>query len=315
MTPTLLIVGATGNTGKACIRTVSEEAEGSGYRDYRIIGLTRDANSTASKELAKIPKVEMMEKNWSLIDADWLREHEIKRIFIAPFNTTTQFTDESLFHNYALEAGVEYVVRISTTKANVGPATPVYYGRQHWAIETMLEQPEFNAMQWTSLQPNVFTGVLKDPAVAWVKEYKETGKKTVFNTMLDGDNGVAVVDPNEVGIVAGKLLVQKDVSRHASQKYVVVGPSDISGKELVAIVEKYAKTTVDDVSYRDVSFVDGLKDYGYAENILPSLKTAPRSSWDGRCSLAAAPTSEGVKELYTPKNGALQEIEAALAAL
>jgi hypothetical protein len=41
---------------------------------------------------------------------------------MASHNGVTQFVDESLFLNYALEAEVEYAVRISTTTFAVGAA-------------------------------------------------------------------------------------------------------------------------------------------------------------------------------------------------
>ena len=49
------------------------------------------------------------------------------------------------------------MVRVSTTAQNVQPDTPIYYGRTHWAMEQLLSQPEYSSLQWTSLQPNVFT--------------------------------------------------------------------------------------------------------------------------------------------------------------
>jgi hypothetical protein len=43
----------------------------------------------------------------------------VKRAFIASLSEPTHFAEESTFLREALEAKVEYVVRISTTAANV----------------------------------------------------------------------------------------------------------------------------------------------------------------------------------------------------
>jgi uncharacterized protein YbjT (DUF2867 family) len=316
MAPSILVVGATGNTGRGVVQTLASLLGASKlFSKHRIIGLTRNTKGAAAQELARIPHVEMMQKNWTMINADWLREHQVQRLFIACPVSATQFTDESLFLNYALEAGVEYVVRISTTTSNVGPATAVFYGRNHWAVEVMLSQPEFSAMKWTSLQPNVFTSFFTPIVQGWLKKYRETGQKDPFKLTIDGDNGVAMIDPTEVGIIAAHLLALEDTSPHTSRKYVLVGPSNASGKQIVKLLEKHAGTTVDDVVFRDVSFIEHAKAAGTPENILASLTLAPRSGYDGGCSIEATPTSPEIMQLYAPKNGALDAIDAALAQL
>ncbi|KAL4909349.1 hypothetical protein BDW74DRAFT_174550 [Aspergillus multicolor] len=118
--PTFLIVGATGNT--------------------------RQAVTPAAQNLAKIPGAEVIQYNWTDITADWLREWHVVRAFITPHNGPNQFAEESAFHVAALNARVEYVVRISTTAPNVRPDSEAYYSRQHWAIETLLGSPEFSAL-------------------------------------------------------------------------------------------------------------------------------------------------------------------------
>lgn len=168
-------------------------------------------------------------------------------------------------------------------------------------------------MKWTSLRPNVFISVLAPVLQGWLKNYRETGKKTPLNLMLDGDHPVAIVDSCEVGVIAGHLLASEDASPHASKKYIIVGPQDATGKEMVKILEKHAKTTVDEVNYRDVSWLEQLKGTGYPEYLLPSLSTAPRSSFEGACSLKGSPTSPEVMKLYAPKNGVLDALDAALA--
>ncbi|OTA69255.1 hypothetical protein K449DRAFT_89278 [Hypoxylon sp. EC38] len=56
----------TGNTGKHVINGLSKLLEGS---QYRILGLTRSLDSPISKKLSALPRVEMLEKDWTQIDA------------------------------------------------------------------------------------------------------------------------------------------------------------------------------------------------------------------------------------------------------
>ena len=104
-------------------------------------GLALDEGSLSNpvaQQLSTLPAVVVLEQNWVEITADWLREHEVVRAFIASHNVPNQFAEEPTFHLAALRAGVQYVVRISTTAANVRPDCAAYYPRTHWAIEAML---------------------------------------------------------------------------------------------------------------------------------------------------------------------------------
>lgn len=150
MSPTILIIGATGNTGQGVVRALPGLVDGQGYR---IVGLTRSADSAVAKELASLPSVEMIEKDWTEIDAAWLQEHHVERVYVASHSGPTHFADESNLLLVLLKASVRYLVRVSTYVGFVGPNL---IGRTHWAIENLLSQPEYAALAWTSLQPNFF---------------------------------------------------------------------------------------------------------------------------------------------------------------
>ncbi|KAJ5995085.1 hypothetical protein N7481_002062 [Penicillium waksmanii] len=65
MSPSILIVGATGNTGRAVTQTLPKLLQSSRtLSGHRIIVLTRCSANPATKELAKLPGVEVIEKNW-----------------------------------------------------------------------------------------------------------------------------------------------------------------------------------------------------------------------------------------------------------
>lgn len=76
MTPSILIVGATGNTGRAVTQTLPKLLQSSStLSGNRIIALTRSSSSPVARELAKLPGVEVIEQNWVEITVDWLRKH------------------------------------------------------------------------------------------------------------------------------------------------------------------------------------------------------------------------------------------------
>lgn len=300
MAPTILVVGATGNTGRAVVETLSRVLKTSDtIANHRILALTRSLESPAAKQLSVLPGVQVLKQNWVEITPDWLREHEVVRAFIASHNQPNQFAEESTFHVAALTAGVKYVVRISTTAANVRPNIDVFYPRTHWAIETMLSSPEFEGLQWTSLQPNVFSQFYLSPAAELIKQYRETGKQDALRLMASADAPVGIIDSNEVGAFAAHLLAEKDTTVHNKAKYVLNGPEDVTGEQVVKMIEDRIGTRVANVIYKDLSFVDQMAAAtNESKNVVLSIKRAAETAWQGLCT--ASTTSKAVLELATP---------------
>ncbi|CAD0108615.1 unnamed protein product [Aureobasidium uvarum] len=305
MTPTILVVGATGNTGRSVVETLpSLIKKTSSLSNHHILCLTRSASSDAARELAKIPAVEIVEQNWVEIDATWLREHKVERVFVASHNEPNQFAEEGQFYANCLVAGVKYVVRISTTHANVKPNFLAYYPRTHWAIEMMLSQPEYKDLAWTSLQPQGFLSMFLGPAAEFIKQYRMTGEQNTLSSLIDADTPYALVDSGDVGIVAGHLLAQDDVTPHNNKKYIVNGPEDFSGRKLVELVEKHIGTKVDEnkIVFQDMSFLDQMAKGPHSKNLIYSVEHAPKNNKDVTCRAAA--TSKEILELYAPRRTA-----------
>ncbi|KAK5729544.1 hypothetical protein LTR17_011847 [Elasticomyces elasticus] len=293
MSPTILVVGATGNTGRSVVKTLPGLLKNTRLSSHKILALTRSTESPAAKALAQLPGVELAQHNWVEIDEAWLREREVIRIFIASHNEPNQFSEESQFYVNALRAGVKYVVRISTTAANVHPDCHAYYPRTHWAVETMLSQPEFSNMHWSSLQPNVFTSMFAAPAAALIQEYRKTGKQSgPLSLILNADTPTGIIDPYDVGVFAAHLLAREDASS-SQNRYV----------------EQYIGVPVEDVRYQDLSFLDYMvkQQPQQSENIIRSIKYAPITAWEGKAK--AATTSKEVAEIYAPKRTFAEMLE------
>lgn len=83
MAPTILIVGATGNTGRSVVETLSESInDNKVLAGYRIIALTRSANSPAAQKLSDLPNVIVEEKSWVDISPEWLQERNVVKAFV-----------------------------------------------------------------------------------------------------------------------------------------------------------------------------------------------------------------------------------------
>lgn len=299
MAPTILIVGATGNTGRSVVETLSNLIHSKkALSGHKLLALTRSKDSPAAQKLAKLPGVEIVEKTWLEITPEWFRENEVVKAFIAPHNEPTQFAEESTFHLAALKGGVKYVVRISTTAANVRPDCPAYYPRQHWAVEAMLDSPEFEDLHWTSLQPNVFSTFYLGSAAALIKQYRKSGKQETLRLIASEDAPVGIVDCDEVGIFAAHLLALEDATVHNKARYVLNGPEDITGAQIVKMVEAYIGEAVKNVIFKDMSFVDSMAAGSPQKSILLSIKHAAETGWEGKCSTAT--TSKEFLEIAAP---------------
>ncbi|KAH8893903.1 NAD(P)-binding protein [Thozetella sp. PMI_491] len=301
MAPTILVAGATGNTGRKVVETLSTllNASNNPFSGHRVVALTRSLHSSVAQRFATLPVVLVLEQNWVEITADWLREHEVVRAFIASHNQPNQFAEESAFHVAALNAGVQYVVRISTTAANVRPDCLAYYPRTHWAIEALLSSPEFGALQWTSLQPNVFSTYYLSTAADVIKQYSRTGKQDTLRLMASPDAPVGIIHPDDVGVLAARLLCQEDPAVHNHAKYVLTELEDITGKDIVKMVEQHIGTRLERVTYKDMSAIDYFAESTQeSKNIILSIKHAQEIVWEGKCS--ASTTSREVLELVAP---------------
>ncbi|KAJ5129633.1 NmrA-like family protein [Penicillium bovifimosum] len=305
MSPTILVAGATGNTGRSATETLSKliQAPDSPLHNHRILALTRSADSPAAQHLAVLPGVEVIEQNWVEITSEWLQTHHVVRAFIASQSKVSHFAEESTFHLALLNAGVKYVVRISTGAAFARANATAYNARGHWAIEALLSAPEFKALHWTSLQPNAFCTFWFSPAVEFIKEYRTTGRAdSVLRLMVPKDCAVGVIDPAEVGVVAAHLLVQEDTTKHTGRRYVLNGPEDISGENIVQMIERTIGVTVQNVRYGDLSALDAFLEKGHmgsgnSRNVIWSIRRAAETAWEFK----APPTSKEVLELAAPK--------------
>ncbi|RSM09574.1 hypothetical protein CDV31_007680 [Fusarium ambrosium] len=228
MAPTILVVGATGNTGRGVVETLSELLKTTPFSSHKILALTRSSSGAAAQLLARLPNVELVEQSWVEITLAWLRQHNVERAFIASHNQPNQFAEESTFHLATLQAGVQL--------------------------------------------------------------------------MASEDAPVGIIDPYEVGRLAAHLLIQNDVTPHDKARYVLNSPENITGLQVVTMTEEVLGTRVEDVSFRDLSFIDHMAAAQTQEskNVILSIKYAPETAWEGKCT--ASTTSREVLQLAAPRN-------------
>jgi hypothetical protein len=176
---------------------------------------------------------------------------------------------------------------------------PAFYPRAHWAIESLLGQPEYRNYHWSSLQPNIFATQVMAPALDLIKEYRKTGKQGPFSMIMDTNSPNAVVDANDVGVFAAHLLASEQTEKHNRARYVLTGPEDVTGEQIVKLVEGHLGELVKDVRYKDFSFLDAWADFmSEQRTLLKAIGRAGGAIWGGS---ALETRSKEVPEIYTPK--------------
>lgn len=107
--------------------------------------------------------------------------------------------------------------------------------------------------------------------------------------------------------IVDQLLEDSALQKHNRAKYNLNGPEDITGEQIVKMVEQYIGTPVESVSYRDLTFLEG-----GPEHVVSAMKrTARESWWAGKCT--ASMTSREVLELAAPTRTPAEALKALLA--
>jgi hypothetical protein len=151
------------------------------------------------------------------------------------------------------------------------------------------------------------------PAAKLIKKYRETGQQGTLKLMASKDGPVGIIKALDVGGFTAHLLSQEDVSTYNNAKYIVNGPEDITGDQIVKMVEEKTSTKVQSVRFKDLSFIEGIASLApeAVRHLILSIKSAPVTAWEGKC--MASLTSKEVLELAAPRTTPAEVLETLLA--
>ena len=130
-------------------------------------------------------------------------------------------------------------------------------------------------------------------------------------TLLDENAPIAAVEPSEVGVFAAHLLSEADPSRHNKKRYVVNGPEDLTGKDVVKLVEGVIGAKIEEVEYRDLTMLQAfVASWPGSKNALSTVRYSVDAMWEGKASKAT--DSKEVLEIAPPQATAEQVLKAML---
>ena len=157
----------------------------------------------------------------------------VERVFVIPPNVRDQAEMESRIYRASRRAGVSYIVKLSTTKADANSAC--YFFHQHALAEEHLKK---SGVAFTILRSNSFMQNL-----LWFAPEIKT--KSSFSLPMSVAQ-TAPVDIRDVAAVAATIL---NGDAHHGATYNITGPEKLSFGE---IAQRLSAASGKQIEYRDV---------------------------------------------------------------
>jgi uncharacterized protein YbjT (DUF2867 family) len=197
----IAVVGATGNTGRAVVKELKQLG-----RDpicvVRNPDKAREVFGTDVKaavaELTDRPALEKAFKG-------------VTSVFVVTGHNPNMVEQQNNVLDAALEAGVQYLVRVSGSRFLIVPDSPSIIGRGHHAIEERLRG---SGMKWVILRPGLFMQNTFTQAASIKNDSK-------IVMPLAADLPLAFIDVRDTGAVGARVLL--DPVPHLGKIYDFTG--------------------------------------------------------------------------------------------
>ncbi|MFO1427911.1 MAG: NmrA family NAD(P)-binding protein [Steroidobacteraceae bacterium] len=207
----ILLTGITGNIGGATARALL--AKGVRFR-----ALVRDPGKAASWAEQGVELVQ-----GDLEDAAAVRRAlaGVDRALLVMPNGEQQERIEVAFTRIAKEAGLAWIIKLSSPEAVRGTTSPIPLA--HIAAEDAIMA---SGMKWTFVRPSFYMQNFRGS----VKTARTTGKLS----MPMGKGTVALTDNNDAGQFIAHILTDPNSARHHGQCYDITGPDAVMNFDQVA---------------------------------------------------------------------------------
>jgi uncharacterized protein YbjT (DUF2867 family) len=200
----ILITGITGNIGGATARALLA-------RGVKFRALVRDLGKAAP----------WAERGVELVQGDLEDAAAVKRalagvdaaLLVMP-NGETQERTEVSFTRIAKDAGLPWLIKLSSPEAVRGTSSPIPLA--HIAAEDAIKA---SGLKWTFVRPSFYMQNFRGS----VKGARATGKLS----MPMGQGTVALTDNEEAGQFIAKILTDADPTPHHRQCYDITGPDPV----------------------------------------------------------------------------------------
>lgn len=221
-TPTVLVTGASGNTGRPLLRFLEGRRVAVRAMMRRDADPTRLGDSSATIVAGDFDDPDSLSAALAGVSSAYL---------VTPSSVDAE-AQQIRFAERAAAAGVKHLVKLSQFAADEG--SPVRFLRYHARVERRIREL---GMAYTFIRPNLFFQGL----LGFAGLIAKTGR---FFAPI-GDARVSAVDVRDIAAVAALALTEPG---HEGQTYTVTGPAAITHAEMARAIGEATK--------REVVFVD-----------------------------------------------------------
>lgn len=238
-TTSILVTGATGNTGLALLRLL----EGRGVAVRAMVrhegDVAKVANTAASVVIGDFDDANSIAAALDGVDSAYL---------VTPSSINAE-AQQIRFAGLAAAANVKHLVKLSQLAAN--EASPVRFLRYHAVVERRIRDL---GIGYTFLRPNLFfQGIL-----AFRSAIANQGQ---FFAPV-GDARVSAVDVRDIALVAAVALTEPG---HIGKTYTITGPAAVTHTEIAHAIAHAIGRTVTFVDVPPEAFAGALKALGVPE--------------------------------------------------
>ena len=197
----IAVVGATGNTGRAVVKELKQM----GHDPICVVRNPAKAKEVlgpdAKTALAELTDRPALEKAFQGVTS----------VFVVTGHNPNMVEQQNNVLDAALEAGVQYLVRVSGSRFLIVPDSPSVIGRGHYAIEERLRE---SGMKWVMLRPGLFM----QNTFAQAASIKNDSKIVL---PFAADLPLAFIDVRDTGAVGARVLL--DPVPHLGKIYDFTG--------------------------------------------------------------------------------------------
>ena len=236
---TILVMGATGNTGSAIVDQLKEK-----QADFRVMATTYEAASKLNIENERI-RIGDFDDIASMTQAF----KGIQRVYVlTPIHPSATTWVKNVIQA-AKEAGVKHIVKQSGLKASLDATSEVI--REHAHTDNLIKQ---SGLDYTLIQPNTFFQ-------NFYGNLPSINAEGRFYSSL-GDTALSLVDINDVAAVAIAALTE---SGHEGKTHHITGSEALTSSQHAKLLSAASGKDITYIDIPETALVGALKQAGLGD--------------------------------------------------
>lgn len=254
----IAVVGATGNTG----RSVVKELKQLGHAPICIVRNPDKAREVLGED-ARTVVAELTDRP-TLVKAF----KGLTSVFVVTGHNPNMVEQQNTVLDAALEAGTQYLVRVSGSRFFIVPDSPSIIGRGHYAIEERLRK---SGVKWVILRPGFFM----QNTFAQAASIKNDSKIVL---PFPADLSFAFIDVRDTGAPGARVLL--DPAPHAGKVYEFTGAQSNFGE----FARVFSETLGRNITYVPVTLQQAehmMKERGLPDWLITHQRTAGQIAANG----------------------------------